>query len=40
MKAVRYFGHKDVGVVNDIEKPVPKGDEVLLKIRWCRRMPF
>ena len=28
MKAVRYFGHKDVRVVNDLEKPVPKGDEV------------
>lgn len=32
MKAVRYFGHKDVRVTNDLEKPVPKGDEVLLKI--------
>ncbi|MBJ2126380.1 NAD(P)-dependent alcohol dehydrogenase [Flavobacterium sp. IB48] len=32
MKAVRYFGHKEVRVVNDLEKPVPKGDEVLLKI--------
>ncbi len=32
MKAVRFFGHKDVRVVNDMEKPVPTGDEVLLKI--------
>ena len=32
MKAVRFFGHKDVRVVNDMEKPTPKGDEVLLKI--------
>lgn len=32
MKAVRFFGHKDVRVVNDLVKPVPKGDEVLLKI--------
>lgn len=32
MKAVRFFGHKDVRVVNDLEKPIPKGDEVLLKI--------
>ncbi|MNU19218.1 alcohol dehydrogenase [compost metagenome] len=32
MKAVRYFGHKDVRVVNDLEKPTPTGDEVLLKI--------
>lgn len=32
MKAVRYFGHKDVRIVTDIEKPTPKGDEVLLRI--------
>ncbi|WBV61445.1 NAD(P)-dependent alcohol dehydrogenase [Chryseobacterium camelliae] len=32
MKAVRFFGHKDVRVVNDMEKPSPKGEEVLLKI--------
>ncbi|GAO43842.1 NAD(P)-dependent alcohol dehydrogenase [Flavihumibacter petaseus] len=32
MKAVRFFGLKDVRVVNDQEKPVPTGDEVLLKI--------
>ncbi|WP_410221430.1 NAD(P)-dependent alcohol dehydrogenase [Pedobacter sp.] len=32
MKAVRFFGHKDVRVVDDVEKPEPKGDEVLLKI--------
>jgi len=32
MKAVRFFGHQDVRVVNDLEKPIPKGDEVLLKI--------
>lgn len=32
MKAVRYYGHKDVRVVTDLEKPTPKGDEVLLKI--------
>ncbi|WP_419870217.1 NAD(P)-dependent alcohol dehydrogenase [Chryseobacterium sp. CT-SW4] len=32
MKAVRYFGHKDVRVVNDMEIPKPTGEEVLLKI--------
>lgn len=32
MKAVRFFGQKDVRVVNDMEKPTPTGDEVLLKI--------
>ncbi|MDF2187898.1 NAD(P)-dependent alcohol dehydrogenase [Paraflavitalea sp. CAU 1676] len=32
MKAVRYFGLKDVRVVNDLEKPVPSGDEVLIKV--------
>lgn len=32
MKAVRFFGHKDVRVVNDLEVPQPEGDEVLLKI--------
>ncbi len=32
MKAVRFFGQNDVRIVNDVEKPSPKGDEVLLKI--------
>lgn len=32
MKAVRFFGTNDVRIVNDLEKPSPKGDEVLLKI--------
>lgn len=32
MKAVRFFGKNDVRVVTDMEKPVPKGDEVVLKI--------
>ncbi|VTR41097.1 NAD(P)-dependent alcohol dehydrogenase [Sphingobacterium thalpophilum] len=32
MKAVRLFGHKDVRVVENMEIPKPKGDEVLLKI--------
>lgn len=32
MKAVRFFGHKDVRVTTDLEIPKPTGDEVLLKI--------
>ncbi|GGH61230.1 propanol-preferring alcohol dehydrogenase [Filimonas zeae] len=32
MKAVRYFGHKDVRIVHDLEKPTPTGDQVLVKI--------
>lgn len=32
MKAIRFFGIKDVRMVTDMEKPVPSGDEVLLKI--------
>lgn len=32
MKAVRFYGHKDVRIINDLEKPTPTGDEVLLKI--------
>lgn len=32
MKAVRYYGHKDVRIINDLEKPTPSGDEVLLRI--------
>lgn len=32
MKAVKFMGPHDVRVFDDVEKPVPKGDEVLLKI--------
>lgn len=32
MKAVRFFGVKDVRIVHDMEKPVPTGDQVLVKI--------
>lgn len=32
MKAVRYYGKKDVRIVNDLEKPTPTGDQVLIKV--------
>lgn len=32
MKAVRFFGKNDVRIVEDLDKPVPKGDQVLIKI--------
>ncbi|MFT3803543.1 MAG: NAD(P)-dependent alcohol dehydrogenase [Burkholderiaceae bacterium] len=32
MKAVKFMGTRDVQVFHDVEKPTPKGDEVLLKI--------
>lgn len=33
MKAVKMYGVKDLRVENDVEKPVPQSDEVLLKIK-------
>jgi len=32
MKAVKFMGPRDVRILHDVEKPIPKGDEVLLKI--------
>ena len=32
MKAVKFMGPRDVRVLTDVEKPIPKGNEVLLKI--------
>ena len=32
MKAVRYYGKKDVRIVNNLEKPIPTGDQVLIKV--------
>lgn len=32
MRAVRYFGLNDVRIVEDMKKPIPTGDQVLIKI--------
>jgi len=34
MKAARYYGKKDVRV-EEIDPPVPKDNQVLVKVAWC-----
>ena len=34
MKAARYYGVKDIRIEN-IDPPVPKDNQVLVKIEWC-----
>ena len=34
MKAARFHGRLDLRV-DDVSKPVPKGDEVLIDVEWC-----
>jgi (R,R)-butanediol dehydrogenase/meso-butanediol dehydrogenase/diacetyl reductase len=34
MKAARYYGKKDIRIEN-IDPPVPKDNQVLVKIAWC-----
>ena len=34
MRAARFHGQKDIRI-EDVPKPIPKGDEVLVDIEWC-----
>ena len=34
MKAARFHGRMDLRV-EEVSKPVPKGDEVLIDVEWC-----
>jgi hypothetical protein len=34
MKAARYYGKKDIRIEN-IDPPVPKENQVLVKVAWC-----
>jgi hypothetical protein len=34
MKAARYYGKKDIRVEN-IDSPIPKDNQVLVKVAWC-----